>query len=273
MLSFIARNVILPGQGVSRYYRKELDEARGALLESGAKEVTLETKDKTALNGIYISKDKSLIDYFKKRQLFVYFSGNAGCYEFLGMAKENIKQIQDLGFDILVFNYRGVAKSKGSPTPKNLVSDAKEIIKYAKDELKFKDKDIFVMGQSLGGAIATKAVAESKEKVYLIADRTFSSLKNVIRSFKIPSIFIRFLIFLLDFANWDIDITEDWKKIKDRKCMIYAPNDEIIEKKASLYSTIEGSDEEKRVLKLPKFFRHNDFLQEKHLRQVDKLLD
>ena len=49
------------------------------------------------------------------------------------------------------------------------------------------------------------------------------------------------MIFLLRLAKWEINVVEDWLKIKSkRKCVIIAKEDEVISEEASLYNAIRN---------------------------------
>lgn len=70
----------------------------------------------------------------------------------------------DLGVDILAFAYRGYSDSTGSPTEDGLKSDAHAIMKYVHDDLAsdyVNEGGIFLLGRSLGGAVATEAISGS----------------------------------------------------------------------------------------------------------------
>src|SRR3989304_3797974 len=90
---------------------------------------------------------------------------------------------------------------------------------------------------SLGGAIATKALAlevDKYKKIKFINDRSFSSVEAVIIGYKIFSIFKSILVFLAKISNWNINVIDDWKKIKGPKIILYSDSDEVIPIKGSL---------------------------------------
>jgi fermentation-respiration switch protein FrsA (DUF1100 family) len=86
------------------------------------------------------------------------------------------------GYDYFIFDYRGYGSSAGKPSPEGTVADGRAAIQWLHD--RDPKKKIIVMGQSLGGAIALKAVQEMNGKVpieLLIADSTFTSYKSAAR--------------------------------------------------------------------------------------------
>ena len=87
------------------------------------------------------------------------------------------------GYDVLVFDYPGYADSDGDPTPENTVEAAKAAIRWAK--AKEPNLPLIVYGQSLGGAVAMKAVVDLKDEIkpaLVVADSTFLSYERAGRS-------------------------------------------------------------------------------------------
>ncbi|MBN2479894.1 MAG: hypothetical protein JXA94_06670 [Parachlamydiales bacterium] len=262
MAAIIARNIIFPAPlllaNKNKYY---VNSGRYNLLNYyHANEVDIPTKDGIKLNGIFIQRENSFSNFFKKRKLYIYFPGNAEAYEHLNFLE--INRIRQLGFDILLFNFRGVAKSEGSATVDGLINDGIAVLDFSKNTLKYKEEKIVVRGKSLGAALAAKSIAENRSKVSFISDRSFSSIKAVIDTFKTYGFFKWILKIFLDFSGWDISVLNDFKKIEGKKCIIYAPDDEIILPNASLYKALEKSSNiaNEKVLTLPKRIFHNDAL-------------
>jgi uncharacterized protein len=83
------------------------------------------------------------------------------------------------GYDLLAFDYPGYADSDGDPTPENTVEAAKAAIRWA--HAKEPNLPLIVYGQSLGGAVAMKAVVDLKKEItpaLLVADSTFLSYER-----------------------------------------------------------------------------------------------
>ncbi len=123
------------------------------------KRVKLKVKD-GLLDGVYLDNSS--------KKLIIYFGGNADdATDFL----EIIKDIN--GFDAVAFNYRGNGLSKGIPSQKALYEDA--IVIYDKFA---KDKDIYVIGRSLGSGVATYLASKKEiKKLFLITP--FDSIENI----------------------------------------------------------------------------------------------
>jgi fermentation-respiration switch protein FrsA (DUF1100 family) len=87
------------------------------------------------------------------------------------------------GYDFFTFDYRGYGDSDGEPSPKGTYLDGLSALKEAY-HLKRSEKHFIVYGQSLGGAIAARAVQdwEHRDQIsLLVLDSTFSSYKTVAR--------------------------------------------------------------------------------------------
>ena len=80
---------------------------------------------------------------------------------------------------------------------------------------------IGIHGESLGGMVAS-FVAQEMELPLLVADRTFSSLGEVIHQQK----YLRLLLGLI--TDWDINTATAFHKAKGYKVCLYDPRDEII---------------------------------------------
>lgn len=96
---------------------------------------------------------------------------NAGYYEFSCFDPVLIDFFLKREINIVLWNYRGFGRSKGSCSMKNLLKDAQEIVDLLRGQLGC--RSIAIYGRSLGGYIAVNLA----DKVDLIiADRTFSSI-------------------------------------------------------------------------------------------------
>ena len=123
------------------------------------KKVKLKVKD-GLLVGVYLDNNTN--------RLLIYFGGNSDdATNFL----EIIKDIK--GFDAVAFNYRGNALSKGTPSEKALYEDALAIYdKFAKN------KEIYIIGRSLGSGVATY-LASKREVKKLLLITPYDSIENV----------------------------------------------------------------------------------------------
>ncbi len=109
----------------------------------------------------------------------VHFHGNFGnvsCH-YIGS-----QFLTNYGFDVLVFDYEGYGVSEGKPSPKNTVNDGLAVIRYAQANLRSQAKGVVVLGQSLGAAVATVAVAKEPLVKAAVLEAGFYSYRAIARA-------------------------------------------------------------------------------------------
>ncbi len=90
--------------------------------------------------------------------------------------------------DVIIFDYRGYGDSEGIATRESTIEDAGAVIKWTRENPKFKDLPIIALGQSLGGAVIIPTLAWFAKQTPaqtpvdgLILDSTFSSYRRIAR--------------------------------------------------------------------------------------------
>ena len=82
-----------------------------------------------------------------------------------------------LKVSVFTFDYRGYGRSEGAPTIDGVLQDARAARKALR-ELAGNDTNVFLMGESLGGAVVVQLAAESPPRG-LILQSTFTSLRDM----------------------------------------------------------------------------------------------
>ncbi len=77
-----------------------------------------------------------------------------------------------------MFDYRGYGRSEGAPTVEGAIQDAQAARSKLCELAAVKESEMFLMGESLGGAIVVQLAADSPPQG-LILQSTFSSLRDV----------------------------------------------------------------------------------------------
>jgi len=84
---------------------------------------------------------------------------------------------EKMGYNVLLFNYRGFGDSQGVPTPQRTLRDMESICAWLKREKGIEDSDILVHGRSLGASHAAY-LASNHPNMSLVCDRGFRSLPD-----------------------------------------------------------------------------------------------
>lgn len=91
------------------------------------------------------------------------------------------KAYYDLGFNVIVFNYRGFGNSSGFPTEEGLIEDAETIYRFLIREKGFHSYEIVGHGYSLGGGIVSQIALS--QGIDIVLDRTFITFPDVVHHY------------------------------------------------------------------------------------------
>ena len=156
---------------------------------------------------------------------------NAGLYEFSYYQSEWLEYYVSVGLNVLLWNYRGYGRSKGSPSPSALKIDGEAVISYLHTERNV--KIIGVHGESLGGAVASH-IARVSEVDFLFVDRSFSKLNELVQ-FSFGK-WARHLLFIV--SQWSLDSAQDYLYVNCYKILSADPHDVMINDLASIKSGV-----------------------------------
>ncbi|GAB5405955.1 MAG: alpha/beta hydrolase [Aureliella sp.] len=133
------------------------------------KDVHFKSEDGTQLHGWYCPATNT-------RAVVLIAHGNAG---HVASRARWLRYLQTQAkVSSFIFDYRGYGRSKGTPTVAGAIMDAKAAREQLCVLATIKDSEIVLMGESLGGAIATQLAVDSAPRG-LILQSTFSSLRSV----------------------------------------------------------------------------------------------
>lgn len=211
------------------------------------REVTFHPKDGTELIGWFFPAKTPQV-----KGTIVHFHGNGQnmSAHFLGLS-----WIMDRGYNLFVWDYRGYGISDGNPTPDGLYQDSMVALDEGRKLWSENGKGKFVVyGQSLGGAIAMRALGDYKEisQVDLVVqDCTYMSYQDLgfdklLHSILFP---ISPLAYVLVTDKYSTE--EDVKKLQQPTLVIVAEKDKIVPAKfgKKLYKTLSTS--KKWLWKIP----------------------
>ena len=126
----------------------------------------IEMEDGAKINALHFTQNES-------RGLIVYFHGNAGSLARWG---EVVIPFLDMGYEVLITDYRGYGKSTGKRSQKRMLLDAGKVYAFAKDIES--EERIILFGRSIGSAFASYLAGKNSPSK-LILETPFYSLKDV----------------------------------------------------------------------------------------------
>ncbi len=171
-------------------------------------DIKFSSRDKVLLHGWFI---KGLKD-----NVILFLHGNK--YN-ISYPLPYIEMLNQLGYNVFIFDYRGYGKSNGIPTERGLYQDALGAYDFLVDR-GYRGDGIILFGRSLGGAVAIY-IAGKVEVRGLIVDSSFTSMYDLsydVFGFHFP----RYLI-----SN-HYESIERIKNIKIPKLIIHSIEDELV---------------------------------------------
>ena len=93
---------------------------------------------------------------------------------------ERVVRLYQLGFSVFMIDYRGYGNSKGRfPTEARIYEDASRAWNYLTQEKGFSPEKVFIYGYSLGGAIAANLCLQQPKAAGVIAESSFTCIKDM----------------------------------------------------------------------------------------------
>lgn len=83
------------------------------------------------------------------------------------------------GYDVLLFDYRGFGRSEGRVTRAGTIRDGHAALDYALTRPEYQPGRLFVLGQSLGGAVAAVVAADRPEVSAVVLEATFADYREI----------------------------------------------------------------------------------------------
>ncbi|MDF5711085.1 MAG: alpha/beta fold hydrolase [Nostoc sp. S4] len=99
----------------------------------------------------------------------------------IGVNIAHANRFHQLGFSVLLIDYRGYGRSEGSfPNEKRVYEDAVTAWNYLVQQQQIPPRQIFIYGHSLGGAIAIDLAVKHPQAAGLIVESSFTSIRDLI---------------------------------------------------------------------------------------------
>ena len=161
----------LPGHRILRKstsLRGQLAELRAAHLKAGAQNVRIPVAGGgLTLDALYYEPETTTT------RTVIACNSNAG---FMEKHRRSIATfVQDLGCNLLLFNYRGYGESEGRPGVRTMATDMTAIYDWLRETHQRTPEDVLVYGRSIGAAAAAY-LAATTPGMTLVCDRAFANL-------------------------------------------------------------------------------------------------
>jgi len=153
-------------QGAYVYYPSKLVEATPEAIGLRFEELTLVARDGVTLSAWWVPAAAET-----QARALIYFHGNAGNN---GDRLDALRALHDLNVNVLIVDYRGYGRSAGRPTEQGTYLDALAAWDYLTRERGVAPNRIFILGRSLGGAVAAWLAAQT-QPAGAILESTFTS--------------------------------------------------------------------------------------------------
>jgi fermentation-respiration switch protein FrsA (DUF1100 family) len=173
---------------------QSLEAAMAGLAPGRIEDVSLRSDDGLELHGWFVRGQAGIRSTSGERPVAICFPGNAGHRGYRG---SELDLLSSIGCDVYLFDYRGYGDNLGRPSEASLAADAQSVWRYVTGPREVAPGRIVLVGESLGGGVASRLAAEvclaGTPPAGLILKSTFSSLADV-GSYHYPWLPVRLLL-------------------------------------------------------------------------------
>lgn len=200
--------------------------------------VMLKTSDNLLLSGWFIPAKNADVT-------MLFCHGNGGNISY---TLDTINILNELGYNLLIFDYRGYGISQGKPTEEGTYIDVRTAYDWLVNEKGIKPEDIIIFGRSLGASIAANLASQVKAKG-LILESGFTSYVDIGQK-SYPYMPVKW------FAMYKYETKEYLKNVHYPVFIIHSRNDDIIPFEFGLRLYEQYANEPKDFMEI--FGTHSD---------------
>ncbi|MDP2222823.1 alpha/beta hydrolase [Nitrosomonas sp.] len=172
--------------------------------------VNIATRDGEILHGWWMSVPDA-------KGTVLFFHGNAGN---ISHRINYLEMFKRLGYNTLLFDYRGYGQSSGVPSEPGTYLDAQAAWRYLTEIRGIAPAQIVLFGESLGGAVAAWLAAQEKPGLLALAS-TFTSIPDLAAKLY-PFLPVRWI------SRFDYDTRKSLQSVTCPVFIAHSPQDEII---------------------------------------------
>ncbi len=172
--------------------------------------VNIATSDGETLHGWWMSVPDA-------KGTVLFFHGNAGN---ISHRINYLEMFKRLGYNTLLFDYRGYGQSSGVPSESGTYLDAQAAWRYLTETRGIAPAQIVLFGESLGGAVAAWLAVQEKPGLLALAS-TFTSVPDLAAEIY-PFLPVRWI------SRFDYDTRKSLQSVTCPVFIAHSPQDEII---------------------------------------------
>lgn len=148
-----------------------------------------------------------------------------------------VEVFNELGFNILLFDYRGYGLSEGKPTEQGTYLDAEAAWEFLVQSKKTDPLEIIIVGRSLGAAVAVLLAGRHTPSL-LIIESAFTSFPDI-AAVHFPYLPARIL------ARYKYDVIDLLQKVECPILVVHSRDDEIVpfEHGRKIFNSLKGKKE------------------------------
>lgn len=151
------------------FFPEKLHKKYKFCFDQNFEEINIRTSDNRVLNGILFKASNS-------KGLIFYLHGNAGSLKSWGKIAS---AYTNLNYDLFIIDYSGFGKSEGKIHDEKLLFNDIQLV-YSKMKLNYPEKDIIILGYSIGTGLAAELAASNHPKL-LILQAPYFNLKDLVK--------------------------------------------------------------------------------------------
>jgi abhydrolase domain-containing protein 13 len=176
-LLYFKQNEIIYPRNLPAGARTQVPEPKDFHIEN-SESLQIPTPDNESLHA-YLLRPPNVA--LRKNVTILMFHGNAGN---VGHRLPIGKVLSEsLGCNVFMLEYRGYGLSTGVPDENGLAIDAQTALDYIRARAELRDTKLLIYGQSLGGAVTIRLVAENQKRgdiAGVMLENTFTSIRKLI---------------------------------------------------------------------------------------------